>query len=216
MKRVLLSLLVLIIVVSGAFATTTTYPAKSTATVSLDLNAENFRIGFATSEDNAKAFTASTADFVLNQNITGSSLTASNADGSMYFFYKAALEKNTTYSLTAKIDKALTQTDDNGEYVTNNPDTIAYKATITGNISNNSFTDGQWVTQTVATASPIKSGDSAATTILSNLRGTATQPYSVVYASALKIDLATTEENIGAKKAAVYKSTITFTVKADK
>ncbi len=52
--------------------------------------------------------------------------------------------------------------------------------------------------------------------ILSNLRGAASEPYTVVYASALKISLETNEENIGAKKAAVYKSTITFTVFADK
>ncbi len=218
MKRILLCLIILMIVVSGAFADDSRNKdnlANSNATVSLDLNSEHFRIGFANSETNAKSFAATTEDFVLNPNIKdGASLTAKNTDGSMYFFYKAALEKSTTYSLKAKIDKPLTQQGDSGDV--SGGDTIKYKATITGEIENSDFKDGTWVKQTVATTSAITSEDSSATPILSNLRGAASEPYTVVYASALKISLETNEENIGAKKAAVYKSTITFTVFADK
>lgn len=220
MKRVLLCMMILLIAVSGVFADTTRNKdnlAESQATVSLDLNSEHFKIGFANSEDNAKSFTATDNEFVLNANIQdGAFLTAANTDGSMYFFYKAALEKSTTYSLTAKIDKPLTQQDpDTKADVTTNPDTIKYTATINGNIAYSDFKDGTWVTQNV-TNKVIKSEDTDASVILSNLRGTATEPYTVVYASALKINLNTTEENIGAKKAAVYKSTVTFTIKADK
>lgn len=217
MKRILLCLMILIIAVSGAFADEGRNKgdlSHSTATVSLDLNSEHFRIGFANSEANAKSFTATDEEFVLNPDIKdGAQLTAKNTDGSMYFFYKAALEKSTTYSLSAKIDKPLTQQDESGDV--SGGDTIKYKATITGEIENTDFKDGTWVKQTVA-ASEIKSEDASATKILANLRGSASGPYTVVYASALKIALATTEENIGAKKAAVYKSTITFTVTADK
>lgn len=217
MKRILLCLMILIIALSGVFADDDRDKdnlASSKATVSLDLNSEHFRIGFANSLDNAKSFTATHEEFVLNPNIQdGAQLTAKNTDGSMYFFYKAALEKSTTYSLSAKINEPLTQQGDSDDVA--GRDTIAYKATITGEIENSDFKDGTWVKQTVA-ASEITSQDSAATKILANLRGSASEPYTVVYASALKIDLATTEENIGAKKAAVYKSTITFTVTADK
>lgn len=218
MKRVLLCIMILLVAVSGVFAdTVTTVPKDNkSATVSLDLNSEHFKTGFANSETNAKAFTATTDEFVLNANIQdGTMLTAANTDGSMYFFYKAALEKNTKYSLTAKIDKPLTQQDDTNNADATKADTIKYKATITGNIAYADFKDGTWVTQDVS--KEINSGDTSATEILANLRGAnAKTPYTVVYASALKINLNTTEENIGAKKAAVYKSTVTFTIMADK
>ena len=215
MKRVLLCIMILLVAVSGVFADTVAKDNKS-ATVSLDLNSEHFKTGFANSEANAKAFTATTDEFVLNANIQdGAMLTAANTDGSMYFFYKAALEKNTKYSLTAKIDKPLTQQDDTNNADATNADTIKYKATITGNIAYADFKDGTWVTQDVS--KEIKSEDTSATEILANLRGAnAKTPYTVVYASALKINLNTNETKIGAKKAAVYKSTVTFTIMADK
>ena len=215
MKRVLLCIMILLVAVSGVFADPVAKDDKS-ATVSLNLNSEHFKTGFANSEANAKAFTATTDEFVLNANIQdGAMLTAANTDGSMYFFYKAALEKNTKYSLTAKIDKPLTQQDDTTKADATKADTINYKATITGNIAYAGFEDGTWVEQTVKTGT-ITSENTNESVILENLRGSAVEPYTVVYASALKIKLNTTDENIGAKKAAVYKSTVTFTIKADK
>lgn len=145
-------------------------------------------------------------------------ITTTHADGSMYFFYDAALDKALNYKLKGKIDTALIQQnqDDNG--VATNPDYITYMATVTGNVGKDeNFKDGTWVKkgETVVLSSPTDATTTSTTytDIRGNLRDAETGPYTVAYAGAFKIQLNVDEnQNLGRKKAAVYRSTITFAV----
>ena len=191
--------------------------AESTV-VSLDLDVEKFNLGFADTEAHAVSFVKVRDGYEfrisssVSQEDTDEIEVETSQDGTMYFFYSAAMKRATNFRLTAKILGPLTQQPEGSETI-ENPDTIAYEAVITGNIdSSSSFKDGTWVKSGVNTT--IKSSDTEAGEILSNMRGDAKSPYTVVYASAFQIDLRVTEENLGAKKAAVYRSEIQFAVEA--
>lgn len=79
------------------------------------------------------------------------------------------------------------------------------------------YKDGTWVKKgeivTLSSPSDVETTSSTYTDIRENLRGDATKPYTVAYAGAFKIQLKVDEnQNLGGKKAAVYRSTITFAV----
>ncbi len=222
MKRILLTTLVLILAAASVFAGTD--KGDKTAKVKLDLNVEKVVIGFASSEVNAQKFTAT--DNAYDYVITSSSsedagkveIITTHADGSMYFFYDAALDKTLNYKLKGKIDTALIQQNDTDTGAADNPDYITYKATVTGNVDPaTDFKDGTWVkkgeTVTLSSPSDATTTSTIYTDIRGNLRDTETGPYTVAYAGAFKIQLKVDEnQNLGAKKAAVYRSTITFAV----
>ncbi len=222
MKRILLTTLVLILAAATVFAGTD--KGDKTAKVKLDLNVEKVVIGFADSEGNAQKFTATadTYDYEIKSSSSGDTdkveITTNHADGSMYFFYDAALDKTLNYKLKGKIDTALIQQNEDDGSAATNPDYITYKATVTGNVAADSaFKDGTWVKkdESVELSSPTDAETTSTTytDIRGNLRGTDSKPYTVAYAGAFKIQLKVDEnQNLGAKKAAVYRSTITFAV----
>ncbi len=222
MKRILLTTLVLILAAATVFAGDD--KGSKNAKVKLDLNVEKVVIGFASSEENAKKFTATadTYEYVITSSSSTDTdkvvITTTHADGSMYFFYDAALDKNTTYKLKGKIDTALIQQNEGDSGAADNPDYITYKATVTGDVDKDeNFKDGTWVKkdESVVLSSPMNAETTSTTytDIRGNLRGDATAPYTVAYAGAFKIQLTVNEgQNLGGKKAAVYRSTITFAV----
>ncbi len=222
MKRILLTTTILILVALSVFAGTD--KGSKEAKVKLDLNVEKIVIGFAKSEADAQKFTATadTYDYEITSGFSENDgqlvITTTHADGSMYFFYDAALDKDTNYKLKGKIDTALIQQNEGDTGKADNPDFITYKATVTGNVDKDSgFEDGTWVEkgETVVLSSPTDATTTSTTytDIRGNLRDTETGPYTVAYAGAFKIHLAVDEDqNLGAKKAAVYRSTITFAV----
>ena len=212
-KRTKILLLLLLLLPCILFAET---KGQESTVVSLDLDVEKFNLGFADSEANAVSFVKvkDGYEFRINSSVSQDNTedmeVKTSQEGSMYFFYSAAMKRATNFRLTAKILSPLTQ-QVAGEDEIEDPDTIAYEAVITGNIdSAASFKDGTWVKSGVTKT--ITSSDTEASEILPNMRGDAKSPYTVVYASAFKIDLRVTEENLGAKKAAVYKSQIQFAV----
>lgn len=221
MKRILLTTTILILAVLCVFAED---KGSKQAKVKLDLNVEKIVIGFANSEANAMKFTATadTYDYVITSGSSSDTdklvITTTHADGSMYFFYDAALLKTLKYKLKGKIDTALIQQDENDNGAATNPDYITYKATVTGNVDeDSSFQDGTWVkkNESVVLSSPsdATTKSNTYTDIRSNLRGDATAPFTVAYAGAFKIALAVDHnQNLGEKKAAVYRSTITFAI----
>ncbi len=221
MKRILLATLFLILAAASVFAED---KGNKTAKVKLDLNVEKVVIGFAKSEADAQKFTATadTYDYEIRSSSSTDTdklvITTTHADGSMYFFYDAALDKMLNYKLKGKIDTALIQQNEGDSAAAENPDYITYKATVTGNVAADSaFKDGTWVKkdESVELSSPVDAGTTSSTytDIRTNLRGDATAPYTVAYAGAFKIQLKVNDgQNLGAKKAAVYRSTITFAV----
>ncbi len=221
MKRILLTTTIFILAVLSVFADD---KENKTAKVKLDLNVEKIVIGFAKSEADAQKFTATADpdDYVITSSSSKNDgqlvITTTHADGSMYFFYDAALLKTQKYKLKGKIDTALIQQNEGDTGKADNPDYITYKATVTGNVvADSEFKDGTWVKkgETVVLLSPEDATTTSSTyiDIRGNLRDTETGPYTVAYAGAFKIHLAVDDgQNLGAKKAAVYRSTITFAV----
>lgn len=220
MKRILLTTTILILAVLSVFATSgTNVPLSDTAKVKLDLDVEKFVIGFADSEDNAKSFTVYSDDFIMTSSYSESTTKAEvkiSQYTPMYFFYDAAMKRDNKFKLEAEILRPLTQQDNTGNSDASSPDTIQYTATITGGIANDSFTDGTWykTSDTLITLdSSGESGTSKRGTVLDDLRGTTTEPFTVVYASAMKIALAVKDgQHLEKKKSAVYRSEIKFTV----
>lgn len=222
MKRILLTTTIFILAVLSVFAGDD--KGSKTAKVKLDLNVEKIVIGFASSETNAQKFTATadSYDYVIESKSSEASdkveIITTHADGSMYFFYDAALDKTLKYKLKGKIDTALIQRNEADSSAADNPDFITYKATVTGSVTADSaFKDGTWVKkdESVELSSPSDANTTSSTytEIRGNLRDTDTAPYTVAYAGAFKIQLAVDpNQNLGAKKAAVYRSTITFAV----
>ncbi len=221
MKRILLTTTILILAALSVFAED---KGNKTAKVKLELNVEKIVIGFANSEANAQKFTATadTYDYVITSSSSEDTdklvITTTHADKSMYFFYDAALLKTLNYKLKGKIDTALIQQNDTDNGAAANPDYITYKATVTGNVAaDSSFKDGTWVKkdESVVLSSPSDATTTSTTytDIRGNLRDSETAPFTVAYAGAFKIALAVDpDQNLGAKKAAVYRSTITFAV----
>lgn len=220
MKRILLLTVVLVLAVCAIFAGTV--KDDETATVKLDLNIEKFVTGFANSESNAQKFSAveSGHEFLFVSAANDNPLTlvvpVQDTSESMYYFYDAALDKDTTYKLKAQIDSPLTQQPATGETLSS-PATIAYTAKISGNVAaETNFKNGTWVqgTEAVTISSPKAASDASYTDIRANLRGASpVTPYTVVYAGAFKIELAITSgQDLGKKPAAEYKSSITFAV----
>ncbi len=212
-KRLQILLMLLLILPVAVFAET---KGTESTIVSLDLDVEKFNLGFADSEANAVSFVKvkDGYEFRINSSVSQDNTdeieVETSQEGTMYFFYSAAMKRATNFRLTAKILSPLTQQTEGDEEV-GDPDTIAYEAVITGDIDRTgSFRDGTWVKSGVVKT--ITSSDEDASEILPNMRGDAKSPYTVVYASAFKIDLRVTEENLGAKKAAVYRSEIQFAV----
>lgn len=224
MKRVLLFTMIMVLAVVGVFAAEDKTSAD--AKVKLDLNVEKFVIGFANSKTNAQTFSKVKDDYdfdiksKVNGNVNKLEVLTQQKDN-MYFFYDAALLKGLTYKLYAKINDPLTEQNstDTGvaTYTSSNPDTISYTATIKDNVEKaTAFVDGTWVTGVnttdVVISSPAYNATSTYTEVR-NLRGSATAPFTVVYASAFEIDLKVDgDQNLGSKKAAVYRSTISFKV----
>lgn len=221
MKRILLTTLVLILAAVAVFAED---KGSKEAKVKLDLNVEKVVIGFANTKANAQKFiaTADNHDYLITSSSSDDTdkvvITTTHADGSMYFFYDAALEKNTTYKLKGKIDTALIQQNAEDSGAATNLDYITYKATVTGDVDKDeNFKDGTWVKkgESVVLSSPADATTTSTTytDIRTNLRDSETAPYTVAYAGAFKIQLKIDDgQNLGAKKAAVYRSTITFAV----
>jgi len=221
MKRILLTTTIFVLAALCVFAASGSAPLSDTAKVKLDLDVEKFVIGFANSEENAKAFTVHSGDFLMISSYSDSTTKTEvkiSQDTPMYFFYDAAMKRNNKFKLEAEIVKPLTQQNDTDTGDATNPDTIQYTATITGDIGYDDFKDGTWVTAAttlITLDSSNESGASKSGTVLSDLRGSATAPFTVVYASAMKIELAVKDgQHLEAKKSAVYRSEIKFTVKS--
>lgn len=79
------------------------------ARVQLNLNTDKFNIGFASSEDNAKAFTSSSGPFVLETSIADNTL-VTTASGEFYLFYNAVIGTGTQYKLYLQINNPLLHT----------------------------------------------------------------------------------------------------------
>lgn len=79
------------------------------ATVQLNLNTDKFNIGFASSEDNAKAFTSSSGPFVLETSIADNTL-VTTASREFYLFYNAVIGTDTQYKLYLQINNPLLNT----------------------------------------------------------------------------------------------------------
>ncbi len=219
MKRILLTTTIFVLAVMSVFAVSGDAPLSDKAKVKLDLDVEKFVIGFADSEDHAKAFTVYSDDFLMSSSYSNSSTKTEvtiSQDTPMYFFYDAAMKRANKFKLEAEIVKPLTQQDASGNSdETSSPDTIQYTATITGGIEYDGFEDGTWVTAgaNLTLDSSGADGTLKSGTVLSDLRGTTAGPFTVVYASAMKIDLAVKPgQHLEAKKSAVYRSEIKFTV----
>ncbi len=216
MKRVLLFTMIMVLAVAGLFAVV---GKESQATVKLDLDVEKFVIGFSNDIAQARAFKDDTDEFLMTSSVTDdedkTTVTVSQYDN-MYFFYDAAMKRDNNFKLTAQILRPLTQ--QNGDKDATSPDTINYSAKISniGYTDGSTFQDGTWVTDT--TVSLTLDTDSSTTdadsgVVMANLRGGATAPYTVVYACAFQIDLAVLNgQHLEAKKSAVYKSEIKFTI----
>ena len=138
MKRILLTTLVLILAAATVFAED---KGNKIAKVKLDLNVEKVVIGFAKSEADAQKFTATvdTYDYVITSSSSSDAgkveIITTHADGSMYFFYDAALDKTLNYKLKGKIDTALIQQNEGDSGAAGNLDYITYKAKVTGNVT---------------------------------------------------------------------------------
>lgn len=221
MKRVLLFTMIMVLAVAGVFAANSgkNVPLSDSAKVKLDLDVEKFVVGFTFTESRAKLFTAYTGDYEMTSSYSTNEAKAEVTTAqstAMYFFYDCAMKRDHNFKLTAEIVRPLTQQNDTDTgNATGTPDTIQYTATVTGGISNDDFKDGTWVTaaNTLVTLDS-ENGDTKKTgTVVANLRGNATAPYTVVYASAMKIALAVKDgQHLEAKKSAVYRSEIKFTV----
>ncbi len=219
MKRVLLFTMIMVLAVAGVFATSgTSAPLSDTAKVKLDLDVEKFVVGFTISEGYARTFQPASGDFIMTSSYSTKDSKAevtTAQETPMYFFYDCAMKRANNYKLTAEIVRPLTQQNDTDTGDATTPNTIQYTATITGGISYNDFADGTWVTaaNTLVTLDSEDGTTKKSGTVVSNLRGDATAPYTVVYASAVKITLAVKDgQHLEAKKSAVYRSEIKFTV----
>ncbi len=217
MKRVVLFTMILALAAMSLFAVEND---NAKTTVKLDLDVEKFVIGFSNNIENARAFKDDTDEFIMTSSVSNSANKTEvvvSHDGNMYFFYDVAMKRNSNFKLTAEIVRPLTQQD--GDKDATEPDKINYSAEIKniGYTDSKTFQDGTWVTDTTVDLkldSDSTTTDTSNTgTVMANLRGAAKAPYTVVYACAFQIQLDVLDgQHLEAKKSAVYKSEIKFTI----
>ena len=120
MKK-LVCFLIIPLFLFSLYATDPTADAK----VQLNLNTDKFNIGFASSEDNAKAFTSYSDPFVLTTNVADTTL-VTTASGVFYLYYNAVIGSSYTYKMYLEIDSPLLHLNPDSETSYDDSEYIAY------------------------------------------------------------------------------------------
>lgn len=159
MKK-LVYLLIIPLFLFSLYATDPTAEGK----VRLNLNTDKFNIGFASSEDNAKAFTSYSDPFVLTTNVEDTTL-VTTASGEFYLYYNAVIGSSYTYKMYLEIVSPLLylNPETEGSYVES--ECIAYSIQIDKGAAKDWHWDGSSSgtisTTGVSITSPTSSTDSS-------------------------------------------------------
>ena len=202
MRKLSVTILIVLVVTSSLFATDVTSDGVS---VFVEAPDNKISIGFATSLENAKNAVPATADFNLGKIPLTPDLKFKETTYSdqIFVFYRAVVDSNSNYTLTLELKKPFTYWTGS----TYGSDTIDYTATVKKPTSYTKWDGSNYANISNGTIAISSNSNPLSADLESNLRGSSTN---YVVSGIAQVEIYIPETEISEKKYGRYKTEMTL------